>query len=85
MLNYAILRAAGATTASTVTYVVPVFSTLLGAIVFGETVHWNQPAGAVVLLVGVAISQGRLRRMGTRRRRRTRTVRDELAAHRGGM
>lgn len=31
VLNYAILRAAGATTASTVTYLIPVFSTLLGA------------------------------------------------------
>ena len=61
VLNYAILRAAGATTASTVTYVVPVFSTVLGAVVLGETVHWNQPVGAVVLLTGIAISQGRLR------------------------
>ena len=61
VLNYAILRAAGATTASTVTYVVPVFSTVLGALVLGETVHWNQPVGAVVLLTGIAISQGRLR------------------------
>jgi drug/metabolite transporter (DMT)-like permease len=68
VLNYAILRAAGATTASTVTYVVPVFSTLLGAIVLGEAVHWNQPAGAVVLLVGVAISQGRLRLRLARKR-----------------
>ena len=58
VLNYAILRAAGATTAATVTYVVPVFSTLLGAIVLGEGLHWNQPAGAAVLLAGIAISQG---------------------------
>ena len=60
VLNYAILRAAGATTASTVTYLVPVFSTVLGAVVLGETVHWNQPVGAGVLLTGIAISQGRL-------------------------
>jgi drug/metabolite transporter (DMT)-like permease len=62
VLNYAILRAAGATTAATVTYVVPVFSTVLGAVVLGETVHWNQPLGAAVLLTGIAISQGRLKR-----------------------
>jgi drug/metabolite transporter (DMT)-like permease len=74
VLNYAILRAAGATTASTVTYVVPVFSTVLGAVVLGETVHWNQPVGAVVLLTGIAISQGRLR---TRRPRPS--VRSEAA------
>lgn len=60
VLNYAILRAAGATTASTVTYLIPVFSTVLGAVVLSEAVHWNQPVGAAVLLAGIAISQGRL-------------------------
>ena len=39
------MRARGATAASTVTYLIPVFSTLLGAIVLGETLHWNQPSG----------------------------------------
>ena len=60
-LNYAIVRARGAALASTVTYLIPVFSTVLGAAVLGETLHWNQPAGTVVLLAGIAISQGRLR------------------------
>jgi drug/metabolite transporter (DMT)-like permease len=59
-LNYMIVRARGASVASTVTYVVPVFSTLLGAVVLGEALHWNQPVGAVILLLGVALSQGRL-------------------------
>lgn len=59
-LNYAIVRARGATVASTVTYVVPVVSTALGAAVLGEAVHWNQPAGTALLLLGIAISQGRL-------------------------
>jgi drug/metabolite transporter (DMT)-like permease len=59
-LNYAIVRAKGATTASTVTYLVPVFSTLLGATVLAEPLHWNQAVGAAVLLLGIAISQGRL-------------------------
>ena len=68
VLNYAILRAAGATTAATVTYLVPVFSTVLGAVVLSETVHWNQPAGAAVLLTGIAISQGRLRALRPRLR-----------------
>ncbi len=58
-LNYAIVRAAGAGTASTVTYVIPLFSTVLGIVVLGEALSWNQPVGAVVVLVGVAISQGR--------------------------
>ncbi len=59
-LNYMIVRARGASAASTVTYVIPVFSTLLGASALGEAVHWNQPVGTVVLLLGVALSQGRL-------------------------
>ena len=59
-LNYAIVRARGIAVASTVTYLIPVVSTLLGAAVLGETLHWNQPAGTVVLLLGIAISQGRV-------------------------
>ena len=61
-VNYAVVRAKGPGTASLVTYLIPVFSTVLGVAVLGETLHWNQPAGTVVLLAGVAISQGRLPR-----------------------
>jgi drug/metabolite transporter (DMT)-like permease len=61
-VNYAILRAKGPGTASLVTYLIPVFATVLGVTVLGETLHWNQPVGTVVLLAGVAISQGRLTR-----------------------
>ncbi len=61
-INYSIVRAKGIALASTVTYLIPVFSTALGAIVLGETLHWNQPAGTAVLLGGIAISQGRLAR-----------------------
>ncbi len=60
VLNYAVVRAAGATIASTVTYLIPVFATLLGVAVLGETLGWNQPAGAAILLLGIAVSQGRL-------------------------
>jgi drug/metabolite transporter (DMT)-like permease len=60
-MNYAIVRAKGAGTASLVTYVIPVFSTILGVVVLGEALHWNQPVGTAVLLTGVAISQGRIR------------------------
>lgn len=59
-INYSIVRAKGPTVASTVTYLIPVVSTGLGAAVLGEPLHWNQPAGALVLLLGIAISQGRL-------------------------
>jgi drug/metabolite transporter (DMT)-like permease len=60
LLNYAIIRAAGATTAATVTYVVPLFSTLLGVTILSEPVSWNQPVGAAILLLGIGLSQGAL-------------------------
>lgn len=60
ILNYAIVRKAGATTASTVTYLIPLFSTVLGVGVLGEALSWHEPVGALVVLGGVAISQGRL-------------------------
>jgi drug/metabolite transporter (DMT)-like permease len=59
-INYSLVRSRGASAASTVTYLIPVFSTVLGAAVLGETLHWNQPAGTVLLLLGIAVSQGRV-------------------------
>lgn len=66
ILNYAIVRLAGATTASTVTYLVPIVSTALGIVVLGEHLEWNEPVGAAVVLASVAFSEGLL---GRRRRR----------------
>ena len=40
------------------TYVVPVFATGEGVLLLGEKLAWYQPIGALVVLVGVAISQG---------------------------
>jgi drug/metabolite transporter (DMT)-like permease len=59
-LNYAIIRARGSAVASTVTYLIPVVATILGAAVLGESLRWNELAGALVLLLGIAITQGRL-------------------------
>jgi drug/metabolite transporter (DMT)-like permease len=61
VLNYRVVRAAGATTASTVTYLIPLFSTVAGVTVLGEPLTWNQPVGAFVVLVGVGVSQGLIR------------------------
>jgi len=73
--NYAVVRARGSAVASTVTYLIPVVSTVLGLVVLGEALHWNQPLGALVLLAGIAVSQGALRlsaRAGQSTRGRTR-------------
>ena len=61
VLNYTLVRDVGATITSTVTYVIPLFSTVAGIVFLGEHLSWNQPIGAVVVIAGVAVSQERLR------------------------
>lgn len=68
VLNYTIVRRAGATIASTVTYVIPLFSTALGIVVLGERPTWNQALGAVLVLGGVACSSPATGRRSTPRR-----------------
>ncbi|MFG1938844.1 DMT family transporter [Micromonospora tulbaghiae] len=58
VINVRNIRLAGASTASTVTYLIPVFAVLVGAVVLGERMNWHQPVGAFVVLVGVAVAQG---------------------------
>ncbi len=59
--NIAVLRAWGPTNVSTVTYVIPVVAVVLGFLVLGETLSWHEPAGAVLVLLGILFTQGRLR------------------------
>lgn len=73
-INYAIVRARGSSAASTVTYLIPVFSTLLGVSVLSERLYWNEPLGGVVLLIGVALSQGRIAAALIRRPRARRSA-----------
>lgn len=61
VLNYQIVRAAGPSTASTVTYLVPLFAVVVGAAFLGEQVNWHEPVGGLVVLLGVAVTQGRIR------------------------
>jgi drug/metabolite transporter (DMT)-like permease len=70
VLNYRIVAAAGATTASTVTYLTPLVAILVGLIFLNEPLSWNEPLGGLVVVLGVAVSQGRLRGIGRRRRAR---------------
>lgn len=62
VLSYDIIGRAGATTASLVTYVVPLFATFFGVVLLNEELTWNEPVGAAVIIAGAAISQGVLRR-----------------------
>jgi drug/metabolite transporter (DMT)-like permease len=60
--NTNIVGAWGATNASTVTYLTPVVGVVLGVIVLAEQVSWNEPVGALIVVLGIAITQGRLHR-----------------------
>lgn len=62
VINYMVIAAAGATVASTVTYVIPLFSTLAGVALLGEKLTWSEPVGAVVILFGATLTQRRWRR-----------------------
>lgn len=60
--NQNVLRAWGPTRASTVTYITPVVGVVLGILVLGEDVSWNEPVGALVVFLGILLAQDRLRR-----------------------
>jgi drug/metabolite transporter (DMT)-like permease len=60
VLNYRLIADEGATAASTVTYLLPVVAITLGIIVLGEAISWTLFAGTALVLLGIAISEGRL-------------------------
>lgn len=66
LLYYRLVAEAGATSASMVTYIVPVVAVVLGALILGEPLLWNLFAGAAVIIFGVALAEGRVG--GARRR-----------------
>ena len=57
VLNLGVVRAAGPTVASTVTYVIPVWSTAIGAVLLAEPVGWNTVVGGVVVVAGVVVTR----------------------------
>ncbi|NUP66484.1 MAG: DMT family transporter [Nonomuraea sp.] len=61
LLLYRVQATAGVTTTSTVTYLLPVFAVVSGVALLGETISWNQPAGALIILLAIALTQGMLR------------------------
>jgi drug/metabolite transporter (DMT)-like permease len=61
VIFYSLIADVGATTASTVTYVVPLFAVALGVAALGEHVGWNDLLGALVVVAGIAAAEGRLK------------------------
>jgi drug/metabolite transporter (DMT)-like permease len=58
--NFKIMEAAGSAIASSVTYVTPVVAVAVGLIFLQEKLHWYEPVGALIVLLGDAIAQGRI-------------------------
>jgi drug/metabolite transporter (DMT)-like permease len=59
--NFKIMEAAGSAIASTVTYVTPVVAVIVGIIFLGEGVTWYEPVGGLIVLLGAAIGQQRIK------------------------
>ena len=62
VLNFVVVQRSDATTASTVSYLTPLVAVVVGAIVLGERITWNEPAGALLVIAGAAIAQGLIQR-----------------------
>jgi drug/metabolite transporter (DMT)-like permease len=61
ILNYRLIADEGATSASTVTYLLPVVAVALGVVVLSEPIAWTLFAGTALILVGIAVAEGHLR------------------------
>ena len=57
---YQLMAAAGSAIANSVTYLSPVVAVLVGSALLHEQVTWNELVGGAIVVLGAAISQGRL-------------------------
>ena len=60
---YNVLKEAGSTIASSITFITPIVAVLLGVLVRGEQIHWYEPVGGAVIIFGAAIAQGRFKKL----------------------
>lgn len=61
-LNLELINRVGSVISSTTAYSMPIVSTVAGVIFINEAVHWYEPIGAAIALVGIAITQGLIKR-----------------------
>lgn len=67
ILYYRLLATVGSPIASAVTYVTPVVGVIIGTVLLHETISWHEPLGAVVIILGAAVAQGRFNRFLVRK------------------
>jgi drug/metabolite transporter (DMT)-like permease len=60
--NFRIVAEAGSAIASSVTYLTPVVAVFVGWLFLGEKITWKEPVGAIVVILGAALAQGRFKR-----------------------
>jgi drug/metabolite transporter (DMT)-like permease len=58
--NFKIIKEAGSTIASTVTYITPIIAIFAGLLFLSEPLTWNEPIGGIVVLIGAAITQDKI-------------------------
>jgi drug/metabolite transporter (DMT)-like permease len=58
LLYYKVLDVVGSAIAASVTYITPVIAVILGVLLLNEQLHWYEPVGGVIVILGAAISQG---------------------------
>lgn len=56
-LFHDVIKAAGSTVASTVTFTNPVLATIWGILLLGEELHWYEPIGGAVVILGAWLAQ----------------------------
>jgi drug/metabolite transporter (DMT)-like permease len=57
-LYYKVLDVVGSAIASSVTYITPMIAVVLGVLLLNEELHWYEPVGGLIIILGAAISQG---------------------------
>lgn len=60
VMFYRLLAEVGSAITSAVTYLSPIVGVILGLLLLGETISWNEPVGAAIVLFGAAVAQGRI-------------------------
>lgn len=59
--NFKVMALAGSAIASSVTYLTPVVAIAVGLIFLQEQLFWYEPVGALIVLLGAAIAQDRIK------------------------
>jgi drug/metabolite transporter (DMT)-like permease len=67
VLYYRLLATVGSPIASAVTYVTPVVGVAIGVAVLHESISWHEPVGAMIIILGAAVAQGRFNKFLAKR------------------